>query len=243
MLYLNAPQTTSLVLLDFTYLLLLLLSNVLPRLNTQPTCGTKAHSCRPATPRWGCGGGELGFWTPGQGPPGQGPPQAPSSHGLHFQGAQEALSHSQRGLGQAGSPTKRHFLSCIGPGPPDLRELLLTCAPKDSPETAALRSSPAHGDTRPPAAEMPHRKQGTSELGPSGHALAFPEAILLMADTHSEWLRLIGIFLLSRRPYRKFQMPLVGDAVTQPWKNQSAFLTGPAGTLTPTTSTRLTPSR
>lgn len=48
--HLNAPQTTSLVLLDFTSFAPVI-KRVL-RLNTQPSYGTKAHSCgSPASPR------------------------------------------------------------------------------------------------------------------------------------------------------------------------------------------------
>lgn len=120
--------------------------------------------------------------------------------------------------------------------------LLSTWAPKDSWEMAAL-SLLAHEDTRPPTVAPPRRKQGASEPGPGGHALAFPETILLTVDTHSGWLRPTGISLPSRCPYRKFQMPLVGDTFSQPWRNRRAFLTGPAGTFTLSMSVCLTPSR
>lgn len=97
-------------------LLLFLLSNVLLRLNTQPTYGTKAHSCRRrATPRWEPAGeassdsGELAT------PPGSLP------CGLHFQGTRGALSHSKVLWDNLGLEMS---LFCIGPGPPERHVLL-----------------------------------------------------------------------------------------------------------------------
>lgn len=129
------------------------------------------------------------------------------------------------------------------PGPPELRGLPEACVPTESQEMAAFEISPSPWGHTAMRCRLLQRKR-YFRAWPGGHVLVFPESTVLTADPHSGRLWPTGIFSPYRCPSKKLQMPPPGDALTQPWRDRCAFLRVVwLGTLTPTTSTGLTPSR
>lgn len=95
--------------------LLLLLLNVLFRLNTLPAYGTSICVQRTHNPHKGAGGGDLPSSLQVQ----PGAAQGPFSCNPPFRRCKR-LSHSKDGLRQARSPAECHYLFCNGPEPPEL---------------------------------------------------------------------------------------------------------------------------
>lgn len=178
----------SLVLLDFPYLLLLLFSDTLPRRSTRPAHGTRARACTPATAPWGSDPGHLTGGHPG----------APSPRGLHFPGGHRSLCLSP----EAVSNYPSLFVSYR------LWATRAACAPTNvcpyrKPGNGCIQDLSRPSGTHSHPLQAPSKETGPRRARPSGHALAFPETVLLMVDTHRGWLWLISVSLPYRCPYRK----------------------------------------